>query len=877
MNAIATALLWCVVQVTLLTLLATGFYYTLRRLGPQAGGAVALSTVALIVGLSLLAFSPWPRWTLLGTQSDGLASTTTNEEPVSSSSSPTAQPPKNALQPMGPAPLAAEPAGPTFWDALVDEVSRVSTPSDAPSTRVWPNVLAVFVIVGVTLGTLRLVIGLMAVGRYRSQSKLVDDVRLTETLDVLLAEIGCRRRPEMRESDAFFSAATVGWRRPVILLPTAWRKWNEHELRAVLAHEIAHIQGGDALACLLAQVALALHFYHPLVHWLVARLRLEQELAADGVAAELSGGRQSYLKTLAAMALDQEDKNVVWPARAFVPARTAFLRRIVVLRNFHRPIRTTSGRSQTAAFACVILAGLAVVGLRPPAEGLAAAQEPVRVETETIDWSYVPEDAVFVFALRPAAILERAKQIGFGNLDILGFKSGPLELPFQGLKPEQIEQLTSWLPAQLDEPSVVLQTTEPVRLVDVVPVDVELKRLQGKTYFVTKRHAIVQVNDRTLGVCTVSDKSALQRLLSLEAGNGPKFLTDELRQQTAGGCALFAFDWAEICLVCPIPDKRFLSSEEAFFLNTPAMEEVKQVVLGMRTDDQVGARLSVVCKSNEGAALVEETLNAYKVIGRDMLLGQLSRMPNMDAVQEVYKAFFASIKTNRVDSTVQVTGAVPITKDWAQRFAAPIKAAEQATQRTGSANKLKRLGLAMHNYYDVHKRLPAATLLGPDGKTPYSWRVAILPMLGEQALYDRYRFDEPWDGPNNRKLLAEMPDEYRHPAAPADSQNACYFALSGPETAFPGEESVRITDISDGCDKTLMLVEAKRNIPWTKPEDIPYASDEPIPTLGGFTEGGFHAAFCDGSVQFLTDALRATTFRAIATRAGGEVVESRDY
>ncbi len=873
MNTLAIALLWCVVQVTLLTLLAIGFYYALRRLGPQAGGAVALSTVALIVGLSLLAFSPWPRWSSLAAQNAGLVGTTPNDEPVSRSNSPAT--PGDALQPLEPVPLAAESAGPTFWDALVDEFSRVSTATDAPSRLAWPNVLAVLVMVGVVLGTLRLAVGLMAVGRYRSQSKLIDAPQLTELLDVLLAEIGCRRRPEMRESDAFFSAATVGWRRPVILLPAAWRKWNEHELRAVLAHEIAHIQGGDALACLLAQVALALHFYHPLVHWLVARLRLEQELAADGVAAELSGGRQSYLKTLAAMALDQEDKNVVWPARAFVPARTAFLRRIVVLRNFHRPIRATSGRSRAAAIACVMLAGLAVAGLRPPAEGLAAAQEPARAETETIDWSYVPEDAVFVFTLRPAAILERARQIGFGDLDLLGFKSGPLDLPFEGLKPDQVEQLSSWMPAQPVGPSEILQTTEPVRLVDVVPVDVELRRSQGKTYFVTKRFAVVQLNDRTIGVCTVSDKSALQRLLSLEAGNGPEFLTDEVRQQTAGDCALFAFDWAEIRPLVPDPDKRFLSSDEALFFNTPAMEEVKQVVLGLRADDQLRARLSVVCRSKEGAALVEETLNAYKVIGRDMLLGQLSRMPNMEAVQEVYQAFFRSIKTERVNSTVQATGAVVIKKDWPQRFAAPIKAAEQAAQRTGSANKLKRLGLAMHIYYDAHKRLPTPVFLGAGGKTPYSWRVAILPMIGEQSLYNRYRFDEPWDGPNNRKLLAEMPDEYRHPAAPADSQNACYFALTGPETIFP-KEGITFRDIKDGMSNTLMLVEARRDIPWTKPEDIPYATDKPSPTLGGFNEGGFHAVFCDGSAQFLTDALQDTTFRGIATRAGQEVFEYRD-
>ena len=42
-------------------------------------------------------------------------------------------------------------------------------------------------------------------------------------------------------------------------------------------------------------------------------------------------------------------------------------------------------------------------------------------------------------------------------------------------------------------------------------------------------------------------------------------------------------------------------------------------------------------------------------------------------------------------------------------------------------------------------------------RSPYSWRVAILPYLEQNELYKRYNFDEPWDGPNNRKLLDQMP------------------------------------------------------------------------------------------------------------------------
>ena len=46
----------------------------------------------------------------------------------------------------------------------------------------------------------------------------------------------------------------------------------------------------DFIALLVGQFGLALHFYHPLLHWLIGRLRLEQELAADAAAAEFPAG-----------------------------------------------------------------------------------------------------------------------------------------------------------------------------------------------------------------------------------------------------------------------------------------------------------------------------------------------------------------------------------------------------------------------------------------------------------------------------------------------------------------------------------------------------------------------------------------------------------
>src|SRR5258708_36844007 len=98
----------------------------------------------------------------------------------------------------------------------------------------------------------------------------------------------------------------------------------------VLAHEIAHIARHDFATLIAAQVAVVLHFYHPLVHWLAARLRLEQELAADAAAARLTGGQRTYLTTLAGMALRQSDCPLAWPARTFLPTPGTFMRGIEI-------------------------------------------------------------------------------------------------------------------------------------------------------------------------------------------------------------------------------------------------------------------------------------------------------------------------------------------------------------------------------------------------------------------------------------------------------------------------------------------------------------------------------------------------------------------
>ena len=196
-----------------------------------------------------------------------------------------------------------------------------------------------------------------------------------------------------------------------------------------------------------------------------------------------------------------------------------------------------------------------------------------------------------------------------------------------------------------------------------------------------------------------------------------------------------------------------------------------------------------------------------------------------------------------------------------------------AAQQIMSKNNMKQLMLAAHNYHDVYNKFPESAITGPDGTTKHSWRVALLPFLEQQDLYEEYILEEPWDSPNNRRVLEKMPAVFRHPAAPPASTNACYFGLVGPDTAMgDGKKAYALRDITDGSSNTIFLVEAKKNIPWTKPEDISVPSAASLPSFGGFTSDGYHVVLCDGFARFIQSTIDATTLQNAVNRRDGNPV-----
>jgi prepilin-type processing-associated H-X9-DG protein len=204
-----------------------------------------------------------------------------------------------------------------------------------------------------------------------------------------------------------------------------------------------------------------------------------------------------------------------------------------------------------------------------------------------------------------------------------------------------------------------------------------------------------------------------------------------------------------------------------------------------------------------------------------------------------------------------------------------VKTVRESANHVQSQNNLKQMGLAMHNYHDTHGRFPAASICDKNGKPLLSWRVAILPFIEQNDLYQKFHLDEPWDSKHNKTLLDQMPKTYTLPAAPKQGgSNTHYRVFVGKDALFElGESKGRgIAQITDGTSNTIMIVEADESVPWTKPEGLVYDPEKPLPRLGKFYKGGANAVFADGSVHHLAATIAEATLRALITHSGGEVV-----
>lgn len=203
-----------------------------------------------------------------------------------------------------------------------------------------------------------------------------------------------------------------------------------------------------------------------------------------------------------------------------------------------------------------------------------------------------------------------------------------------------------------------------------------------------------------------------------------------------------------------------------------------------------------------------------------------------------------------------------------------VSSARAAAHRIESSNNMKIIGLAVLSYADANNTMMPCE---GTGTARLSWRVQILPYLGpdEKRLYQRFNQNEPWDGPTNKPLLAEMPRIYLDPRfqSPVDRDKGLThyrgFATSQSILGAPSPLTQGVITSADGTSNTLFAVEAAEPVPWTKPESPSFNEAGPF---GGPKHRDFFGLYTDGHVAALPVQTPPATIRALITWNGGEQV-----
>jgi Zn-dependent protease with chaperone function len=512
----------------------------------------------------------------------------------------------------------------------------------------WPAALPMAAAGLIALALLRWGAGLWAVRRMARRGRPINDERINHIFTNMAAALGLRRPVALRESPGLDAAATVGWRRPLVLLPEGWRGWSEPECRAVLAHELAHVARRDYPARLAGQFCAALHAYHPLARWLAGRLRLAQELAADAVAAPLAGGRRAYLESLARLALRHDralsKRPAAWVARPLSPRFGSLLRRIEMLRTMDdgRAAAPTFG-PRLVTYGLLVGLGMMLAGLRPESSGagrvgaqdVPKAGAPAKPKGPApLSFEHVPGDAALVVAARPAALLKQKDLRAL--LDAARGESAELSRMLGLLDLADLEQVTlvfnrsaaSLVAAGGDESAILLSGGLIVRsavprdwkavATALAPGGVVEARHAGRTYH------MVQLDEK-LGIGFFQPDE--RTVVVASAGLLPEFLKarkDEPRwagawKASATGDVIIAADTA--ALVGPLlPMLTAAGSDAAEVLLVagpvaPLWEQTETLVIGLELSGKLGLRLEAGCGDEAGARRVERTIQAVLTLG----------------------------------------------------------------------------------------------------------------------------------------------------------------------------------------------------------------------------------------------------------------------
>ena len=213
-----------------------------------------------------------------------------------------------------------------------------------------------------------------------------------------------------------------------------------------------------------------------------------------------------------------------------------------------------------------------------------------------------------------------------------------------------------------------------------------------------------------------------------------------------------------------------------------------------------------------------------------------------------------------------------------QFFYPAIDGAREAILRTDCQDNIRKLTIAIHEYESKHGQIPPPYSIAADGTPLHSWRVLLLPFLGEQSLYDEIDLDKPWDDPVNIQFHSRMPDVFccaaikYHSKWGSTGNSTAYLVIVDDRTPWHTNNPPSLTQISnaDGALTTIAIVESENHrIPWMS------TSDPDLETFLGNLDfsrphnGLLNCSLFDSSTSILSDNLELEQLSEVLTMDDG--------
>lgn len=533
-----------------------------------------------------------------------------------------------------------------------------------------------------------------------------------------------------------------------------------------------------------------------------------------------------------------------------------------------------------------------------PPEAPSATQGAAAQQTETaapvarrLDLSYITSGPVMALVLRPREVLA-SPELQMLPIEVITAQM----VETTGIDPTQVEEaiVLVGLDSLQGPPlaAVIARFAEPYDrqavLERLCPGAEEVAVGEARFHRVPNPSAasVFLPNDRTV---VLAPEAELRKMMVAQDEKGP--LVDRLRKLDVAAAAtgIVVLEPLRAELLAEVGRLPRLPPPLHEFTTIP--EHLSAVEVHLQLDPHMDVNLILQGKDEASAGKLNEMVEkaialAYQFIDARIAELEARGAPAAERASMQYAKRIMALVLQAIDRRVEGDRlVVHVEGEAAAAYASvgvlsalllpAVQAARQAARRSHSANNLKQIGIAFHNYHDIYQKFPVSSF-DKDGKPLLSWRVHILPYIEQQPLYEQFHLDEPWDSEHNRKLADEMPPAYQNPALAEENRAAktVYLVPTGKAALFNGPQAPRFRDITDGTSNTIAVVEANREraVIWTKPDDIEIDPQKPLAGLKGAHPGGFQALFCDGSARFISESVDPEMLRRLFDPKDGKPV-----